>query len=474
MHIVRKDVRKVTRGSGTAHAFFTLFFLLFFCAVLCTAREGAAATLGYEERFGAAYADTILRTSSDIDAVYGTSKGLLELFRERRVDAVEAYDFHAKMFLAGSPNAIYWHPHFCAVVVLAVRADCLYPVRGWQDLAEDVRIVLPAASPERELFTLALTRGSAAEPRLDSTLAFFNRLHQEGRLVYHSLPIGDPDLSDETHRGDVYVLFSYQAEQLIRAGAPLRICIPQEGTLTFSKGILSHAPLTFHEEDLAAKLSAFGYTREVPPSAAPVSDLDAFLKDTNRVRHLSQEHDRTPLRWLMVRARDDRFFLLVFTLAVTVFWSGTIWQRVLYRGTRRAVLLLAAMLLLWELDRMARLFSPSFDMAFQNFLWYFYYVFRAGLPVALLWISWASDEERTSLLRTSHAASFPARAQRAHCPRTRSERRIHPRSARSSARRRTVCGGIRKNRPRKHRDAALHEAALRCTIPQRTRLLAGA
>ena len=378
------------------------------------------------------------------------------------------------MFLAGSPNAIYWHPHFCAVVVLAVRADCPYPVRGWQDLAEDVRIVLPAASPERELFTLALTRGSAAEPRLDSTLAFFNRLRQEGRLVYHSLPIGDPDLSDETHRGDVYVLFSYQAEQLIRAGAPLRICIPQEGTLTFSKGILSHAPLTFHEEDLAAKLSAFGYTREVPPSAAPVSDLDAFLKDTNRVRHLSQEHDRTPLRWLMVRARDDRFFLLVFTLAVTVFWSGTIWQRVLHRGTRRAVLLLAAMLLLWELDRMARLFSPSFDMAFQNFLWYFYYVFRAGLPVALLWISWASDEERTSLLRTSHAASFPARAQRAHCPRTRSERRIHPRSARSSARRRTVCGGIRKNRPRKHRDAALHEAALRCTIPQRTRLLAGA
>ena len=75
-------------------------------------------------------------------------------------------------------------------------------------------------------------------------------------------------------------------------------------------------------------------------------------------------------------------------LSVTMFWIGTIWQRVLHRGARRA-----ATLLLWELDRMARLILPAYYIAFQNLLWYFYYIFRAGIPVPLLWISWASDED---------------------------------------------------------------------------------
>ena len=374
-----------------SRAFLALFFFGCLFALLFAAREGRAATLGYEERFGAAYGDALLRDSPDIQALYGRPQGLLELFRERRVDAVEAYGFQAQMFLAGSSERLYWYPHYFAVLVLAVREDCPVAVQGWKDLRENVHIVLPDASPEREIATLAMTRGISPAPRPEETLRLFNRLRREGRLSYRSLPLGDSELKGAKQRGDVYVLFSYQAEQLIRAGAPLRIALPEEGTLVFSKGVLSHKPLQFHPEPLAARLHEFGYTQEVPPNAASIVDAGAFLRETNRAYRLA--HERDPLRWFVPRSRDDRFFLLVLTLSVTVFWSGTLWQRVLHRGTRRAVLLLAAMLLFWELDRMARLFSPSFDMAFQNFLWYCYYIFRAGLPVALLWISWASDED---------------------------------------------------------------------------------
>lgn len=381
----------MARTDGTRGIFFALLFFLCLLVLLAAPREGRAAIFAYEECFGAAYADTLLRTSPDIHTLYGTSDRFLELFRERRVDAVEAYDFQAQMFRAGAPDTTYWYPHFYAVIVLAVREDCPFEVRGWKDLEENVRIVLPDASPEREIFTLALGRGVSAEMRLEEALAFFNRLRREGRLSYRALPLGDSDLSDAAHGGDVYVLFSYQAEQLIRSGAPLRILIPQEGTLVFSKGVLSHEPLQFPSDTLSAKLRSFAYAQEVPPEANLVVANDEFLKETSRAYLLS--HERDPLRWAFPRSRDDRFFLLVLTLSLTVFWSGTIWQRVLHRGTRRAVLLLAAMLLLWELDRMARLFSPSFDMAFQHLLWYLYYVFRAGLPVALLWIAWASNED---------------------------------------------------------------------------------
>lgn len=374
---------------GTRGAFFALVFFACLFSLLSPS-EGRAATLGYEQRFGAAYADTLLRASPDIDALYGTSDRLLELFRERRVDAVEAYGFQAQMFLAGSPHKVHWYPHYFAVIVLAVREDCPFDVHGWKDLEEHVRIVLPASSPERELTTLALMRGRSSEPQLKETLAFFNRLRQEGRLRYRTLPLGDSDLSDEKNGGDVYVLFSYQAEQLIRAGAPLRISIPPEGTLVFSKGVLSHEPLQFPTE-ISSALHGFAYAQSIPPEARPIADVSAFGKETSRAYMLS--HERDPLRLAFPHERDDRFFLLVLTLSVTVFWSGTIWQRVLHRGTRRAVLLLAAMLLLWEMNRMARLFSPAYDMAFQNLLWYFYYVFRAGIPVSLLWIAWASDED---------------------------------------------------------------------------------
>ena len=51
------------------------------------------------------------------------------------------------------------------------------------------------------------------------------------------------------------------------------------------------------------------------------------------------------------------------------------------------------MLLLWELDRKIKIIILRHDDALERMLWYFYYVFRAGISVALLWISWASDED---------------------------------------------------------------------------------
>ena len=74
-------------------------------------------------------------------------------------------------------------------------------------------------------------------------------------------------------------------------------------------------------------------------------------------------------------------------------WGSSIHHRVLHYGTRRAVLLLITMLILWELDRSAKILTPAHADALERMLWYLYYVFRGGLSVALLWIAWASDED---------------------------------------------------------------------------------
>lgn len=51
------------------------------------------------------------------------------------------------------------------------------------------------------------------------------------------------------------------------------------------------------------------------------------------------------------------------------------------------------MLLFWELNRMAKILTFAHDAALERMLWYLFYVFRAGLSVALLWIAWASNED---------------------------------------------------------------------------------
>ena len=352
----------------------------------------SSASLAYEKTFGPVYIDALRRACPEIKEAQGRPGSLLELFQDRRFDAVEAYGFQAQRFLASDPEEIYWYPHFSAVVVLAVDERCPVPVEGWADLAEGVTIVLPGDAPEREIFSLALARGLSNEPHLEGAFSLLVRLKEERRLKFYPVQRANQySMAQADGGGDVYVLFAHQAEQLIRRGAPLRICLPQEGTLAFSKGLLSHQPLVF-DDSLSAELAAAGCPIKIPAGAVRIADADAFLRDAalaNRLYH--REILARPV--LVPREPHERFTLLVLSLVLTVLWGASLWQRVLHRGTRRAVVLLVIMLLLWEMVRIAKILALTDDIALHHIQWYLFYIFRAALPVSLLWIAWASDED---------------------------------------------------------------------------------
>lgn len=359
--------------------------------LLLPMRAAEALSLAYAHHFGNGYVDALQRASSEPLQVQGKTAHLLEFFQDRRVDAIEAYDFQAQYFLRGASEHLYWYPHFTAVIVLAVAQDCPVAIEDWVDLREDVSVALPDASPEREIFFHALTRGFSTGADRSEGFAQLARMKQEGRLRFYSTQRASSYRMVQADGGaDVYVLFLHEAEFLRRCGAPLRICVPKEGTLSFTKGLLSRHSIAF-DDSIYRDLRKAGYPIERMSAAVPVTDTDAFFRALAQAHTFFQQEqdlfDRVP------RAPHERFTILVLTLVVTVLWGGSLRQRMLHHGARRAVMLLIVMLLLWEMDRLAKILTVWGDTVLEHLQWYLYYVFRAGLSVALLWIAWASDED---------------------------------------------------------------------------------
>ena len=366
---------------------FSLCLLVMVCLLLPAARADAL-TLGYDRNYGTAYVNILRRASMEPMEILGCTHKRLELFQDRRVDAIEVYDFEAERFQRGTSEPLYWYPHFTATVVFAVPEGTPVPVTHWADLRQNVTVVLPDKSPEREIFFLALAQRIA--PDLDASFAQLARMQEMGTLRLYPLHRGVRGLFAERGEHDVYVLFAHEADRLIRRGARLTIVPPVDGTLSFTKGLLSRTPLTL-SDTLVEELAEAGYPppADILPARAVPPDFLLSLRAANTRYHT--EIRQRPL--LAPSEPHERFIILVLTLIVTVVWGMTFRQRVLHHGARRAVLLLIAMLLLWELDRMAKILTFTHDAALERLLWYLYYVFRGGLSVALLWIAWASDED---------------------------------------------------------------------------------
>ena len=101
-----------------------------------------------------------------------------------------------------------------------------------------------------------------------------------------------------------------------------------------------------------------------------------------------------------------RHLAYVLMPAVTVFMGESLRARFLQRGARRAIRLLLAALLAWQslrlLKYMAEPAVPDTDEALLRLLWYLYYIFRAALPVALLWIAHVADRDAVAQRLPAH------------------------------------------------------------------------
>ncbi|MGD9560007.1 MAG: histidine kinase N-terminal 7TM domain-containing protein [Oscillospiraceae bacterium] len=307
--------------------------------------------------------------------------------------AAEAFDAQAVSALENDV-AQYWYPQYLATVVIAIdreRTDA--PIKSWNDLPfagevvafadeSDAAQVLMAAMSyglEGEAFTLTRAAGVLAE------------LQAQGRLARRTF--------DEP----IVICFDHQAAALIKSGRNIEILVPSEGTLTFSKGLLSNTEISF-AEDVETALLAAGLRLPggqcddaLYPGAAAYENADR-LKDYTHLNTVCQDVNRVLRRNVLhtrmyssADQREHQYFVMLYIILVIICTASFI-QRAMQKGVRRAALFTGIILLGWIIVRLIKYQCIETD-TFNRYLWYAYYLFQLSLPLVLLWLAWAIDKQ---------------------------------------------------------------------------------
>ena len=310
---------------------------------------------------------------------------------------VEAFDPQAVPAVKAG-LARYWYPQYLATVVIAVdrgRTDA--QIRGWRDLlATDTAVGFSDANINSHMLMAAMAYGlEGGGFTLKAAAGLLSALQTQKRLARNSFA------------PPVVICYDYQAAALRRAGRDIELVVPEEGTLTYEKGLLSNKPLAF-AEGAESLLYAAGlrlpdgrcdpalYGSACYRYAARVADyehLNAACQDVVRVLRRTVYRIRL---YTSVDGREHQLLALLYMILVVV-WTAAVIRRAMQKGARRAALATGNILLGWMAVRLIK-YQLIFAVGLDRYLWYGFYLFQLALSLALLWLAWAIDQPEDKVM----------------------------------------------------------------------------
>lgn len=296
--------------------------------------------------------------------------------------AVEVFDYQAETLMQSS-RKLYWYPQYAVTVVIAVDRDkTCADIRGWKSLLNcDGSIMLSYNEPFNCCFA-AVSYGLCGEDfDMDGALKLFEELEQTGRMTQNA-------------DADIQICFDYQAAAQMKAGRKLEIIIPEEGTLSFTKGLLSNKELKLpvHMDILLEQSGLRTDEGEADRRLYPMESeyarakkLDDYTKMLGATESAWARYRREAQHTDLFATADGREHIIAATaaIAVVVAWAGTMIGRLLNRQMRVIVFIAAAEMVLWLLVRTIKWQLPIAG-ALNRYLWYSFYLFQLGLPVTML------------------------------------------------------------------------------------------
>ena len=148
---------------------------------------------------------------------------------------VEAFDTQAVGALE-TGIAKHWYPQYLATVIIAIDRDQTNEVvTSWKDLFATQQEVGFFDTPGNvQMLTAAMSHGLEGKNySLSKTIELLTSLHDNNRLKVNSF---EPP---------IIICYDYQAATLKGNGRNIEIIIPEEGTFTYEKGLLSNEKLNF-------------------------------------------------------------------------------------------------------------------------------------------------------------------------------------------------------------------------------------
>ena len=345
-----------------------------------------------------AYPDAMSHMLPEYTVEYANSNPFRHL-RDGKV--IEAFDAQAASALE-TGVAQHWYPQYLATMVIAIdREQTDAQIGTWSDLpgAGETVGVFGVALFSYETLLSSIAYGLDGEGySLKSAAGLLATLNAQGRLVQNS------------YEPPILLCFDTTVAGLIKSGRNLEIIVPAEGTLTFTKGLLSNNELVFAEDAEALLVSsglrlvdgrcdaALYSGAAAYENAHRISDyayFNAASLDATRSMRRDVFHTRM---YSSADGREHLYWVLLYIIPVAV-WILSIIHRTVQKAVRRAVLYTGIILIGWIT---ARLISYQLENVglFNLTFWYSYYIFQLALPVVILWLGWVIDkpEGRTPLL----------------------------------------------------------------------------
>lgn len=313
--------------------------------------------------------------------------GITEAFDTQAVGAIE------------SGIAKYWYPQYLATVIIAIDRDQTDEmVVGWNDLFTTQQEIGFFNTPGNiQMFTAAISYGLEGKYfSLTKTAELLTSLHDNNRLKINSF---EPP---------IIICYDYQAATLMESGRNIQIIIPEEGTYTYEKGLLSNDNLHFQGNVdkllLEANLRLIDgqsnfliYPDEMAyKSAIKVSDYNYFAKTTKDVNSIIERKVLGSRKYMSIDNREHLHFALVYIIIVTI-WTASVLRRSMQRGISYAAFFTGIILNGWTLVRLIK-YQIDGIPTLTRYLWYAFYIFQLSLPLVLLWMAWAIDKPEKETL----------------------------------------------------------------------------
>jgi len=310
--------------------------------------------------------------------------------------AVEALDTQANIALEAG-IAAYWYPEYLATVIIAVDRDQTdAQISGWVDLAgtkEQIGLVYYETQLGHVFSAISygMEGGNISMRRAAATLS---PIYDGGNLLLNSFD------------APVLICFDYQAAGMAMSGRNIEIIVPEEGTLSFEKGLLSNAPIDMPDTRDALLSAGFRLideacnesiypTPEVYRSAAMLYDyagLNAELQNTTKAFRRDLRHTRL---YSSADGQEHQLFAIIYIIAV-ILWTDSILHRAMQRGVRRSAFICSIFLILWMLVRTLK-YSFPVEGILTRHLWYGFYIFEHAIPPLLIWMSISIDKPEDTL-----------------------------------------------------------------------------
>ena len=350
-------------------------FPILLVLLLCCPFSAKAGLILYDGRFGN-QVGMVLEDSLPAEyIVNGQAEELSRFWGDRDVSAVELYDFQADVFRRNRMAPGTWYPLYATDMVLAMSQE-RQDIHSWQDLLrKPVTVCIPADSPRMQMAVMAVSYGMSGEFDPEVGIHYFQKLQKEGRLrtdtTYKEAHYLHKVVREEA---DVYIIPDIEAMHWRQQGKDCHLVHPEEGTLSFQRGLLSKEILPFSPEIGIGQLEEKGYHLHPGKGAYRVQDLLSFAQDIEVIPGQMKE-DVFGITSMASLFRLPHLVYYSGFLFLFILWGGHIRRRMASLRLKRLALVLTVVSVLWIGQRIFKLSVPSGHEMLLRYLWYSYYIF---------------------------------------------------------------------------------------------------